>query len=260
MAKLQRLQPRLQTVKPTQAKQVQQVGSSWRDGKTTAERGYGGRWQRYRKQFLYQHPLCVYCLEQNRVTAATVVDHIEPHRGDQELFWNTENHQSLCQSCHSSVKQQEEAGSKSTTTYVFMPDWLEPIHGLTIVFGCAGSGKSTWVKQQAKPNDVVLDLDELIAEASGKPIYKGNKRDYAQAVRKRNSLLLQMAKHNQSGYLILTGSTRAQRRWWVSKLQPSYVHIMPTSKEDCIDRIMNDDRRTMSVKQQQIQSIEKWEI
>ena len=107
---------------------------------------------------------------------------------------------------------------------------------------------------------MVLDLDEMIADIGGKPIYKGNKQDFALAVRKRNSLLLKMSKHNQSGYLILTGSTPAQRRWWVSKLQPSSVHIMETSKEECIERIMNDERRTMSVKQKQIQSVGKWEI
>lgn len=258
--KLPRLQSKLQAMTPKAPRPIKQVSDSWRDSKTTAERGYGYKWQKYRLSFLQRNPLCVYCLEQGRVTEAKVVDHIEPHRGDQDLFWNTDNHQSLCMSCHSSIKQREEAGSKNSTAYVFMPDWLEPIPRLTIVFGCAGSGKSTWVKEHAKPNDVVLDLDEMIADIGGKPIYKGNKQDFALAVRKRNSLLLQMSKHNQSGYLILTGSTPAQRRWWASKLQPSSVHIMETSKEECIERIMNDERRTMSVKQKQIQSVGKWEI
>ncbi|WP_295219971.1 HNH endonuclease signature motif containing protein, partial [Ruminococcus sp.] len=33
-------------------------------------------------------------------TAATVVDHIIPHRGDPHLMWDESNWQALCKSCH----------------------------------------------------------------------------------------------------------------------------------------------------------------
>jgi len=81
---------------------------SWRQGKTTAERGYGGHWQRARETFLGRHPLCCYCDRRGRVTAATIVDHIKPHQGDQALFWDTNNWQPLCKDCHDTVKAQEE--------------------------------------------------------------------------------------------------------------------------------------------------------
>jgi 5-methylcytosine-specific restriction protein A len=68
----------------------------------TAERGYGGKWQRYRLGFLDENPLCAECAKANRVEVATVVDHIEPHRGNQELFWRRSNHQPLCKPCHDS--------------------------------------------------------------------------------------------------------------------------------------------------------------
>lgn len=41
------------------------------------------------------------------MTRATVADHVEPHRGDPEKFWNGEL-QSLCDTCHNSVKQAQE--------------------------------------------------------------------------------------------------------------------------------------------------------
>jgi 5-methylcytosine-specific restriction enzyme A len=41
-------------------------------------------------------------------TAATVVDHRIPHRGDRELFWDRSGWQSLCARCHDSHKQREE--------------------------------------------------------------------------------------------------------------------------------------------------------
>jgi 5-methylcytosine-specific restriction enzyme A len=49
------------------------------------------------------------CERDGRVTAASVVDHITPHRGDPALFWQAGNHQSLCASCHNSRKQAEES-------------------------------------------------------------------------------------------------------------------------------------------------------
>lgn len=40
--------------------------------------------------------------------AATVVDHIIPHRGDQKLFWDRSNWQALCKSCHDSKTMTED--------------------------------------------------------------------------------------------------------------------------------------------------------
>ena len=63
-------------------------------------RGYDARWRRYRLAYLHAHPLCVLCEQLGRVSAASVVDHIEAHKGDEKLFWDTDNHRSLCKPCH----------------------------------------------------------------------------------------------------------------------------------------------------------------
>ncbi len=63
-------------------------------------RGYDARWRKARKLFLQQHPLCVLCQAEGKIVAATVVDHIIPHRGDQQLFWDHDNWQSLCERHH----------------------------------------------------------------------------------------------------------------------------------------------------------------
>ena len=65
-----------------------------------AERGYGGKWRNARARFLRKHPLCVKCRENGKLTPATVVDHIIPHRGDPILFWDENNWQPLCRDCH----------------------------------------------------------------------------------------------------------------------------------------------------------------
>ena len=61
-----------------------------------AKRGYNRRWQKARKSYLEAHPLCVQCAKKGKYVRATVVDHIIPHRGDQKLFWDQNNWQSLC--------------------------------------------------------------------------------------------------------------------------------------------------------------------
>ncbi|OMF01215.1 HNH endonuclease [Paenibacillus amylolyticus] len=67
---------------------------------TAAERGYDSQWRKARTGFLKKHPLCSYCWKQGYVQEATVVDHIQPHKGDKGLFWDRNNWQSLCESCH----------------------------------------------------------------------------------------------------------------------------------------------------------------
>ena len=70
------------------------------------------RWRNVRRRHLDRHPLCVMCAKEQRVTAATVVDHIVPHRGDMVLFWDQNNLQSLCKPHHDVTKQSLEKGGE----------------------------------------------------------------------------------------------------------------------------------------------------
>lgn len=67
------------------------------------------RWRKKRSAQLQREPLCRFCKERGKITAAVIADHIEPHRGDPVKFWSGAL-QSLCQVCHSSDKQQMENG------------------------------------------------------------------------------------------------------------------------------------------------------
>lgn len=89
---------------------------------SAASRGYDSRWRKARRIFLQRHPLCCMCEQVGRLTPATVVDHITPHKlGDalqsgnpeaiskaQALFWDQSNWQPLCKPCHDGDKQQLE--------------------------------------------------------------------------------------------------------------------------------------------------------
>ena len=72
------------------------------------------KWRKARKRFLKQNPLCVYCQRSGRTSAATIVDHIVPHKNNKKLFWNEKNWQALCKNCHDSVKAMEESRGIAT--------------------------------------------------------------------------------------------------------------------------------------------------
>ena len=89
------------------------TSQSWRKDKTSSnDRGYGYKWQQARLHYLALNPLCVYCRNEGRVTAANVVNHKIPHCGDQELFWDELNWESLCKKHHDSDAQMAEKSGR----------------------------------------------------------------------------------------------------------------------------------------------------
>lgn len=84
------------------------IPRAWRAGKNSNARGYTYRWRQERLKFLILNPLCVYCKAKGIVEPAQVVDHINPHQGDQDLFWDVGNWQALCKQCHDTIKAEEE--------------------------------------------------------------------------------------------------------------------------------------------------------
>ncbi len=76
----------------------------------STQRGYGYKWQQAREGYLRKHPLCVHHLQLDKTVLATDVDHITPHNGDMDLFWDSSNWQSLCHSCHSVKTAREDGG------------------------------------------------------------------------------------------------------------------------------------------------------
>ena|SRR5215216_2743747 len=106
--------PRIPSLRPLV--EVMQAGpqvlntESWRAdiGASSTARGYGYKWQQARAGYLAKHPLCVMCKADGMVRLATVVDHKVAHRGDQGLFWDRNNWQSLCKPHHDSEAQKRD--------------------------------------------------------------------------------------------------------------------------------------------------------
>lgn len=66
-----------------------------------AKKRYGYRWQKIRRAFLSQNPLCEMCKRNGKFTTATEVHHIKPlaEGGRNDI----ENLMPLCKSCHSRI-------------------------------------------------------------------------------------------------------------------------------------------------------------
>ena len=84
---------------PTRAKRMPKRTKP-RQRESATRRGYGYRWQQFARRWLRSNPLCAECHRRDRIRPATCVDHIRPHRGDMQVFWQVGNHQSLCSECH----------------------------------------------------------------------------------------------------------------------------------------------------------------
>tara|TARA_R110002051_G_scaffold103380_1_gene175161 strand:+ start:500 stop:865 length:366 start_codon:yes stop_codon:yes gene_type:complete len=107
---------------------------------SSAAKGYDYRWQKARVAWLTEHPICVECKKQGRVTPASVVDHKVPHRlgkalesgckeliaAARKLFWDRKNWQSLCKHCHDSYKQRVEKSGEPGCSATGIPH--NPLH------------------------------------------------------------------------------------------------------------------------------------
>lgn len=63
-------------------------------------------WERVSKAYREAHPWCAECQRQGRITLATDVHHVVPHRGVPDAFWVTDDGlEGLCHACHSRITQ-----------------------------------------------------------------------------------------------------------------------------------------------------------
>lgn len=111
MARLTSLPPRLVAIRPKlaapkcEAKRTayRRKINPWRGWYNLARwcaEPHGLRWQTLVRDMF----ICQMCGRGEADTSKLVADHIKPHRGDPKLFWDIDNLQCLCRSCHDSDK------------------------------------------------------------------------------------------------------------------------------------------------------------
>lgn len=193
-------------------------------------------WKRRRTAQLADEPLCRTCRADGVVKAATIADHVIPHRGDWELFIGG-GLQSLCKPHHDSTKRAEENAQYSKAR----PEWLKPSAiPLTIVTGPPAAGKNTYVNEHTAPGDLVIDLDLIAGELSGHQGHDWDRRWLGPALNKRNHILGSLASDHVAtvaAWFIVAAPTPDERAWWADKLRPREIVVMETSIDVCMKRI-----------------------
>ncbi len=225
-------------------------GQAVRDARrpSARARGYDTRWDKARATFLSHHPRCM--MVRDGVMCgkpANVVDHIEPHRGDQAKFWDSSNWQSLCVSCHSSHKQAiENQGGIDNLRRSLPFDVKRSRIPVTIVCGPAGSGKSTFVRTHAGPRDLIIDLDVIRSHLSGEPIHASTPKWTPHALDERNRILRSLAADHvhDRAWFIISAPQGEERTAWRNKLGADRVVLLDVPADECRRRIWADpDRR-----------------
>lgn len=74
--------------------------------KSAAKRGYNRNWRKARQVHLAENPQCAMCGKLEGFNESWHVDHIKDHLGDYDVFWDSDNWQTLCPSCHSKKTNQ----------------------------------------------------------------------------------------------------------------------------------------------------------
>jgi 5-methylcytosine-specific restriction protein A len=239
---------------------------------TTRIRGRAG--QRMRHDFLRDNPICAgpdsECQRHGRVTVAAIRDHRIPlaEGGADDVA----NSQALCEQCHD-LKSEREAmrgvyrsfdPRRKVSRETAEREWPEDIAPsripVTMVCGPPGAGKSTYVRQHATADDLIIDLDRIIAAIAGVPEHHTTDRRWLPlALEARNDLLRSLSSDttHKAAWFIVSVPDPAQRDTWARRLGAQVVVLAPPM-EVCVAQLMTDHTRTAECAAQGVDACRKW--
>ena len=179
---------------------------------------YRGPWPRIRKQILQRdNHLCQ--IRGSRCTStATHVDHIIPITQGGP-WWDHDNLRASCKNCNN-----DRIDRKRTET------WRTANTHITLIVGPPGAGKTTYVQQHAKPDDLIIDYDQ-IKEALGKQTPAGNNTGHTQGGALHQAT---MAARNALLKSLRQGKAGVAQAWIISA-NPKAESIFPYHKLIIID-------------------------
>ncbi len=236
--------------------------------KEYAEEFYkSSQWKKCRKAFIASlaDKTCPRCHER----IGKIVHHknyITPYNITNPMITlNFDNLEYLCQECHTlehlkrgAVKNDvefDENGNlikrsiqRTKKEDIYLPSIIKPIDkDIYIVCGAPGSGKSTYVNQVAKRNDLIIDLDNILLEFTHEKLYSSSEKYIDKAIRKRNQYLNNLNNmDNNVVWFIVSAPKLEERRHWKEQLGGTII-LIDVSKEECFERLKNDIRRTNNI-------------
>ena len=124
--------------------------------------------------------------------------------------------------------------------------------------GPPAGGKSTYVRAQASPGDVVIDMDAIVRELG----YEARTDDWAArrlALLERNRRLVALANERdaRAAWFITTAPNGGAREEWARKLRSRKTILVLTPKRISAARIMADSERAAHI-EGQMRALERW--
>ena len=186
-----------------------------------------------RARRLKLYPFCARCEAQGIVRLTAIIDRKTP------LAFGVpdtdENCQGLC-AMHDAIKTAgEQTSQRGASTH---PEWLERARcEVVIVSGPPCGGKSTYVRENAKPEDIIIDMDEIAAALDPSWERRWNAKLLDHAMRVRNAMLgeLKFRPARSRAWFIVSAPTAGERLWWRRKLGGAGVMCQPLQAV-CIER------------------------
>lgn len=224
--------------------------SSARDAKCEWRSWYYSRqWQSLRLAVLERD--CYTCSQTGEMLIgkhpapnSPVVDHIEPHHGNPDLFWDMDNLQAVSKAYHDVTKQVIEKSGKVAAIY---PKWIEPsLVPVTLVCGPPGSGKSSLVDALKGEREVVIDLDVIASRMAGSGLHAWRRDEWLnEAMLRRNRMLSDLSRPGfHLGAWFVSSEPQAERRqFWVDRLGVGKVIVLAVAGDVCRANIANDNDR-----------------
>lgn len=108
---------------------------------TGRAKGYTKEWETFKHRFLHHNPRC-YCCGKHKKDIRMDIDHVQSHKGDEKLFWKSDNLIPLCVVCHGIVTGLFDRGADDRTAEKVR--WLQlkrEHYGVNVVVKVVSTGK-----------------------------------------------------------------------------------------------------------------------
>lgn len=110
------------------------------------------------------------------------------------------------------------------------PSWLpKPVIPVTVVIGPLGNGARAYVDAAAGAGDIVIDLQDIIAELAGVPSFRAGPEWMVPGFGRRNAMLADLAAAPDAprAWLITQAPRPWQRQFWATALAADLVELVP---------------------------------
>ena len=188
------------------------------------------RWRKASRAFRAENPYCAVC-----EAPCQSVDHIQPHDGDYDLFWDSSNWQALCNKCHGLKSRGSQAGEAVRV----------------VVCGPPRSGKTTYVEARRLEGHVVWDQDDVAGIMLGATSLAPVELSMLKAM--RDGLCRWLATSRKVSAWVIVGDKRQAES--VASRIGAQVVVVRAAEDECVERVQADDRGR---KRERIEAVRRW--